>query len=166
MTGRRLETTIVRVTRPLSVPFGKAVVSDVMTPGVISCAPATPLRTVARLMATHRVHAIVVEDEADWRIVSDLDLVGSAGAADELTAGSVSATPLVTVAPDETLQRAAQLMAEHESAHLVVVEPDADRPLGVVSTLDIARALAVEELLRNLAIATAPARRAPNLATR
>ena len=165
MTGRRSGTTIVRVTRPLSVPFGKAAVSDVMTPGVISCAPATPLRTVARLMATHRVHAIVVDDGADWRIVSDLDLVGSAHAADELTACSVAATPLVTVAADETLERAAQLMAENESAHLVVVEPAADTPLGVVSTLDIARALAVEELLRNLAVATPPAHPTPYLAT-
>jgi CBS domain-containing protein len=138
---------------PLTVPFGDARVRDAMTPGVISCAPETPLRTVARMMATYRVHAVIVFDEDDWRIVSDLDLVGAATAADDRTAGSVSATPLVSVSPDETLGRAAQLMAEHESAHLVVRELGADRPIGVISTLDIARALAVEQLRREVGFA-------------
>jgi CBS domain-containing protein len=153
MTGCSCGSTIVRVTNQLSVPFGKALVSDVMTPGVINCPPETPLRTVARMMATYRVHAVVVFDGGDWSIVSDLDLVASASAADDLTAGAVSASPLVTVAPNETLERAAQLMAEHESAHLVVREPGADRPVGIVSTLDVARALAVEELLREFGFA-------------
>lgn len=133
---------------PITVPYDDARVRDAMTPGVISCAPETSLRTVARMMATYRVHAVVVFDDADWRIVSDLDLVASASASDDRTAGSVSATPLVTVTPDETLERAAQLMAEHECAHLIVRELGADRPLGVLSTLDVARALAVEQVRR------------------
>ena len=35
-------------------------VGEVMTPGVLTCLPVTPLRDVARMMARHRVHAIVV----------------------------------------------------------------------------------------------------------
>ncbi len=140
------------MTTQLPVPFSQAHVSDVMTPGVISCAPETPLRTVARMMASYRVHAIVVFDEDDWRIVSDLDLVASASAADDRTAGAVSASPLVTVTPDETLERAAQLMAEHETTHLVVRATGAHRPLGVISTLDVARALAIEQLRREIGV--------------
>ena len=35
-------------------------VIDAMHPGLISCSLDTPLRTVARMMATYRVHAILV----------------------------------------------------------------------------------------------------------
>jgi CBS domain-containing protein len=33
-------------------------------------------------------------------------------------------------------------MAEHETSHLVVVDPSTDRPVGVLSTLDVARVVA------------------------
>ena len=45
------------------------------------------------------------------------------------------------VAPNDTLEHAAQLMTEYATSHLVVVEPDTDHPVGVLSTLDIARAI-------------------------
>jgi CBS domain-containing protein len=34
-----------------------------------------------------------------------------------------------------------QLMMEHEVAHVIVIERHSGRPLGVLSTLDVARAL-------------------------
>ena len=49
------------------------------------------------------------------------------------------------VAPDETLERAAQLMTEHSTAHLIVVDPQRQRPIGVLSTLDIAASLGEDE---------------------
>jgi CBS domain-containing protein len=45
------------------------------------------------------------------------------------------------VATTEPLRRAAQMMAEHEVSHLVAVDPETTKPVGVISTLDIARAL-------------------------
>ncbi len=33
-------------------------------------------------------------------------------------------------------------MVEHDVSHLIVVEPQLARPIGVLSTLDVARALA------------------------
>ena len=53
-----------------------------------------------------------------------------------------AATAALMVSPGESLQRAAQLMTEHGTAHLVVVEPASGRPVGVLSTLDVAAALA------------------------
>jgi CBS domain-containing protein len=44
----------------LPVAFETATVGDAMNNGVISCAPETPLRVVARMMATYGVHAIFV----------------------------------------------------------------------------------------------------------
>jgi CBS domain-containing protein len=134
----------------LPVPFDEASVGDAMSAGVISCPPETPLRTVARMMATYRVHAIFVFDYGHtddnvelWGLVSDLDLAAASCAdVDGGTARDSAATPLVTVCDDEPLERAAQLMAEHGIAHLAVVDRATQRPIGVVSTLDVARAVA------------------------
>ncbi len=138
-------------TTELPVPFETAQVGDAMSRGVISCTPETPLRTVARMMATFGVHAIFVfehQDEDDeaprlWAVVSDLDLVAATQLdLDTVTAGSTAVTPLVTVAADRPIGEAASLMAQHGIAHLAVTDPVSQRPIGVVSTLDLARAVA------------------------
>lgn len=120
-------------------------VVDVMHPGLISCRPDDPLRTVARLMATYRVHAVLVTAHGDgWGVVSDSALLRAAeeGAVDEVTAGSVAATPVVTVVSSDELGAVAHLMAEQDVSHVIVLERHSRRPLGVLSTLDVARALA------------------------
>jgi CBS domain-containing protein len=135
----------------LRTPFETATVSDAMSHGVISCRPETPLRVVARMMATYGVHAIFVfehaeeDDEAPqlWAVVSDLDLVAATRLdLDMLTAGASAVTPLVSVAADSSIAQAGDLMAQYGIAHLAVTDPDSGRPIGVVSSLDIARAIA------------------------
>jgi CBS domain-containing protein len=127
-------------------------VIDAMHPGLISCPLDTPLRTVARMMASYRVHAILVTAHGEeklpqgglWGIVSDTDLLraAEAGAIDEQPARTIAATPVLTVASGEELARAAQLMVEHDLSHLIVIEQRSERPIGVLSTLDVARVLA------------------------
>jgi CBS domain-containing protein len=122
-------------------------VSEAMHRGVVTCRPETPLHTLARLMAAHRIHAVVVAGGIDSqapRLVSDLDLVAAAadGAIDGLTVGEVATEPSVFVWPDESLARAAKLMREHKTHHLVVLGRSADLPVGVISTLDVADAVA------------------------
>ncbi|HZD88076.1 MAG TPA: CBS domain-containing protein [Gaiellaceae bacterium] len=138
----------------LPVPFGEATVGDAMSPGVISCPPETPLRVVARMMSTFTVHAVFVfehQDEDDeatrlWGVVSDLDLVAASRLdLDSLTAGVTAVTPLVTVTVDRPLGEAASLMAQHGVAHLAVTDPATRRPIGVISTLDVARAIAADQ---------------------
>lgn len=129
-------------------------VGDAMSHGVISCPAETPLRVVAQMMATHGVHAIFVferQEEADeaprlWAVVSDLDLVAASQLdLDELTAGQTAVTPLVTVWADSSIAEAGSLMAQYGIAHLAVTEPGSQRPIGVISTLDIARVLAAHQ---------------------
>ena len=65
-------------------------VADAMHPGLISCPPDAPLRTAARMMATYRVHAILVTahgeealpDGRPWGVVSDADLLRASRAGD------------------------------------------------------------------------------------
>lgn len=134
--------------------FDRVRVAEAMHAGVISMTAETPLVEVARAMSEQRVHCVVVtgppEDPATaasvWGVVSDLDLVAAAeGELSGRTAGDAAATPLVFVAPGDTLTRAAQLMTEHSVSHLVVVDPLAGTPVGVVSTLDLARVGADQE---------------------
>lgn len=123
-------------------------VADVMTPDVIHCTPDTPLRDVARLMSDHHVHAVYVfDDPLDmWGLVSDLDLIAALPVLDERTAGTMAVTPLLTVTKDERFDRAAQVMSESASAHLAVVDELTGRPAGVLSTLDVAGAVAADHV--------------------
>jgi CBS domain-containing protein len=111
-----------------------------------------PRRVAARGGADdggERVHCVVVESGSGdagplWGVVSGLDLVAAASVRGlgEQTAGGSAASPVVTIPGGETLERAAQLMTEHGTTHIIVVEHG--RPVGVLSTLDIAEALASE----------------------
>ena len=131
--------------------FPRVTVGEVMHRGLIAAAPQTSLLDVAESMAQNRVHCVVVEglarDGAEqerlvWGIVSDLDLMKAlAGGRGEASAGELAATEIVTVDPAEGIDQVARLMAEHESSHLVVVE--GGRPVGVVSSLDIAQGITV-----------------------
>jgi CBS domain-containing protein len=127
--------------------FEEATVVDAMRVGVATCPPDASLREVARMMTTYRIHCVLVSDvegHKPWGVVSDLDVAAAAGAnIDELTAGEVARKDVVTVAVDDTMTLAAQLMAEREAAHLVVVQPHSGHPVGVLSTLDVAAALAL-----------------------
>ena len=136
---------------PLPTDFSELAVVEVMNVGVIDCPPRTPLHEVASLMAENSVHCVIVDGlERDphggerfvWGAISDIDLMRAvtSGGMDR-EAGEIAATEIVTIERGEQVQRAARLMCEHECSHLIVTDPDSDRPLGVVSTLDVARAL-------------------------
>jgi CBS domain-containing protein len=127
-------------------PYDEVPVSDVMHPGVVICAPESPVAYAAKLMAHHRIHAIVVmgddEEGGLWGVISDTDVL-SAFARPELVAsnaGALAQTPIVTVSPSDGVARAAELMRTHRVSHLLVTVRN--RPIGVVSTLDLARAMA------------------------
>jgi CBS domain-containing protein len=114
-----------------------------MRAGVIGCPPDASLRTVAQMMATNHVHSIVLtaDGEGGVQVISDRELLAAAGpGAEDRDAHSIAVDP-VTVAIDELLTRAVELMLEQGVSHLLVVD-DAQRAVGVVSALDVAGVLA------------------------
>ena len=50
--------------------------------------------------------------------------------------------PVLTIRLDESLLTAARMMEQHHVHRLVVVAPDGEHPIGVISTTDLVRALA------------------------
>lgn len=122
-------------------------VADAMHWGLVSCDAEASLDAVAALMSSEGIHCVVVAHASAagplWGIVSDLDLVAAASVRPlaEQRAGGTAMRPAVTVAPSESLDVAARSMARNGVAHLVVVDPVERRPVGVLSTLDLAAAL-------------------------
>ena len=135
--------------RAPTIAFEDARARDVMSDGVVSCPPDTPLRAAAALMAENRIHSVIVFEggpERAWGIVSDLDVVNAVtGDLDREQVSEVAGSPVVTVTPSERLAWVAQLMTEYQTTHLVVVDPTTDRPIGVVSSLDLAVIIAEPE---------------------
>jgi CBS domain-containing protein len=127
-----------------------ATVADAMHPGILSCHPDASLAEVARIMATNHVHCLAVVGVSHqdpvcgvWGVVSDLDLVRAGlEEGEEATARTLATQPLVTVEPTMPLRDAAELMLLDETSHLVAIDPEAGRPVGILSTLDIAGVLA------------------------
>ena len=116
--------------------FADAKVRDAMRVGVVTCRPETALADVARMMVGYDIHSVVVSDvqgEAGmWGIVTSLDLARRPDEVGSLTAGEVASTDLVTVDSNESLARAAELMAEHRVTHLIAVQPGTGRPAGMI----------------------------------
>ena len=132
----------------LTPSFDHARVADAMRPRVLTCDPETPLVNVAQRMASEHVHAIVVLLETvdpdgeisrrPWAVVTDHDVLRSAAFIADRTAGDVATGEVLLAQPDDRLPDVAERMLEHDTSHAVVVEPRTGRPVGVLSTLDIA----------------------------
>ncbi len=127
-----------------------ATVADAMHPGIVACPPDAGLTDVARLMASHHVHCAVVmatshddDERYVWGLISDLDVLRAGiHLGPDSSARALAFEPVVSVVPAMSLLEAGELMLRHGVSHLVVVDPETQRPTGVLSTLDIAGLLA------------------------
>jgi len=117
-----------------------------MRAGLITCQPETRLRGVAQAMAANHVHTVVVVDPGaedppgSWRVIHDVDLLNRAIADPDARALDIADTP-VLISMAEKATRAAELMAENRTRHLLATDEEGN-PAGVVSSLDLAAALA------------------------
>ena len=116
-------------------------VADVMTPGVETTTSSEALRDAARTMREGDFGSMpVVDDGRLVGILTDRDIVvrGVAEGLDPTVArvGDVASRTPVAVAPDQDLDEAVELMAEHRVRRLPVV--DDGRLVGVVSQADVA----------------------------
>jgi CBS domain-containing protein len=128
----------------------RALVRERMHPGVVTCAPATPLGVVAATMAHRRLHAMVVlglqpagaSDVLLWGVLESLDLAGAARTWNSAReAGDLTRRDPVVIDDSDTMLEAARLMDRHDASHLIVADRSG-RPSGMLSTLDVAGVLA------------------------
>lgn len=132
------------------MPLGGYIVLNALQMNLVECDADADVRSIARAMADNTIHCVIVRgierqdrhgNRIGWGIVSDIDLMAGLlpGCADA-TADELAASELLVMQPSDTLEHAAQLMADHETAHVVVV--DGGEPVGILSTLDVARVAA------------------------
>src|SRR4051794_15734423 len=115
-------------------------ISDLMAEPV-TVTPDTSLREAARLMRDADMgDVILAEDGRPRGVVTDRDIVvrgiAEHGSPDDTTVGEICTRDLVTVSPDDPVERAVRLMREMAVRRLPVV--DGDRLVGVVSLGDLA----------------------------
>lgn len=149
-----------------------SIARDLMTTEVISVAPDTPTREIARILAEHRISAAPVVDKAGAPIgmVSEGDLVArdeadrvarrdwwlALLAEDEgmtaefihrltpegCSARDIMSAPVITVGAETDVTDVARLLATYRIKRVPVVEDG--EMVGIVSRADLVRALAAE----------------------
>ena len=120
--------------------MGKSV-KDAMTSDVKTASPSQSLTDAARLMKQEDVGVVPVVDGARLvGVVTDRDIVirAVADGSDPHTVqvGEIASRDVVTVRPDDDLDDALRLMAQHQVRRLPVVEDG--HLIGVVATADVA----------------------------
>jgi CBS domain-containing protein len=115
-------------------------VKDGMTANPRSIAPSTSIQEAAKLMRDDDVGSLpVVEGDKLVGILTDRDIVIRAGAEGrfDATAGDLASREVVTVDPEQPLEEAARLMAQHQVRRLPVTEEDG-RLVGMLAQADVA----------------------------
>ncbi len=116
-------------------------VREVMTQNVVTLPGSAPLVEAARRMREDDIgDVIVMEGDSMCGMVTDRDIVVRAIAVGKdpqsATVSEICSHELVTAAPDDTIDHAAQLMRERAVRRVPVVE--GGRPVGIVSIGDLA----------------------------
>jgi acetoin utilization protein AcuB len=113
-------------------------VSEIMSAGVQTVRPGTPLATARERMRGKKIHHLLVMEDAEIRGVlslRDLTPRGRIGGAAKLTVAEAMTPRVVTVAPETSVRRAANTMRGHAIGCVIVVE--AGVPVGIVTLSDL-----------------------------
>jgi CBS domain-containing protein len=115
-------------------------VRDLMVESVVTVEPSTSVVDAARRMIQQEKGPLpIVEGERPVAIVTDRDIVAHVVAEgrdpNSVTVDDIASQELVTIGPDEDVEEARRLMAQHELDRILVVE--GDRLVGIISEADI-----------------------------
>jgi CBS domain-containing protein len=118
-------------------------VRDAMTSNPRSIEPSTMVADAAKLMKAEDVGSLpIVEGDQLVGMVTDRDIVIRAVAEGKdpqsATVGEIASRDLVTVDPEQDLDEALRLMAQHQVRRLPVAEEDG-RLVGILAQADVAR---------------------------
>jgi CBS domain-containing protein len=126
-------------------------VKDLMHKGLLTCEPGATLGEVAVLLHKHRVHALVVSNEAGRAlgIISDFDLLAGEWLSSDpeslntmrtLTASDLMSKPVDSVEAAVPLADAVRVLIEKKISRLLVTENS--KPVGVISLSDFVASIA------------------------
>jgi CBS domain-containing protein len=117
-------------------------IQEAMTPNPTTIEPSTPAQEAARKLKAEDVGALpIVEDGKLVGVITDRDLairVLAEGKSTDIPVGEIASKDIVTIDPQQSLEEAARLMAEHQVRRLPVVEEDG-KLVGILAQADIAQ---------------------------
>lgn len=124
-------------------------VRDAMTQNPIACGTMSSLRLAAQLMAEHDCAAIPVTDSGKVvGIITDRDIACRGVATNDdparLTVADCMTKAVITVAPDDPIDKAAELMEENTVHHLPVIRDDGTL-VGMIAQSDLGRRMTNRE---------------------
>jgi signal-transduction protein with cAMP-binding, CBS, and nucleotidyltransferase domain len=115
---------------------------------IFSVAPEVPVLEAIRRMAAHHVGALLVMQGTTLSgIVSERDyarkviLMGRSSA--DTPVRDIMSSPVITVAPDDSVQKCMQIMTDRRVRHLPVTE--SGRVVGMISIGDLVKAVIAEQ---------------------
>jgi CBS domain-containing protein len=118
-------------------------VQEVMTSNPTPVRPDSPATEAAQIMKNEDTGIVPIADgDRLAGVITDRDLtlkIVAEGGSPETTVGELASKDLVTIDPQQSLEEAARLMAEHQVRRLPVVEEDG-RLVGILSQKDVAEA--------------------------
>ena len=117
-------------------------IRDAMTPNPTTVEPGTTAAEAARAMKTEDVGSLpIVEGDRLIGVVTDRDLalrILAEGRGGETTVGEIASKDVVTIDPQQSLEEAGRLMAEHQIRRLPVTEEDG-KLVGILAQADVAQ---------------------------
>jgi CBS domain-containing protein len=117
-------------------------IQEAMTSNPTTIEPSTSAREAARLLKSEDVGSLpIVEGDRLVGIVTDRDLalrILAEGKDAETPVSEIASKDLVTIDPQQSLEEAARLMAEHQLRRLPVCEEDG-RIVGILAQADVAQ---------------------------
>jgi CBS domain-containing protein len=128
---------------------------DVMTSGIKTASPDTPLATVASLMRDENVGIVPIVDEGGrlLGVITDRDIVvrvdSEAAPVDLVRAGDVMTTTVITVRPRDDLHEVIDRMGQ-AGLHRMLVTDDNNRLVGIISVGDLARRTDLPERIQDM----------------
>jgi len=117
-------------------------IRDAMTASPTTIEPSTSAMEAARIMKSENVGSLpIMENDRLVGVVTDRDLairLLAEGKGSETAVGEIASKDVVTVDPQQSLEEAARLMAEHQLRRLPVCEEDG-KLVGILAQADIAQ---------------------------
>jgi CBS domain-containing protein len=134
-----------------------------MTTSLATCEPNTSLRVAAELMNIHDCAAVPVTLNGELvGIITDRDIacrgVAKVSNAPDRPVSEFMTSPVIAVAPEDPLDKAAELMTENRIHHLPVITAEG-RLVGMLAQSDLGRRMTNREfgeMARRTSIRTRP----------
>ena len=117
-------------------------IQEAMTSNPTTIESSTSAQEAARTMGSENVGSLpIVDGDRLVGVITDRDLairVLAEGKDGGTTVGEIASTDVVTIDPQQSLEEAARLMAEHQLRRLPVVEEDG-KLVGILAQADLAQ---------------------------